>query len=142
MLRLLIAASLATWFLACAGRKTSAPMPPPSPTDPRAEIDTLDRDIETQLTKLGIETFIAPCKADRSCTAEAAPVATCTNPHPACSSSCALADSICKSSARICEIAKELGGTDDYANEKCQRGSESCKAARERCCSCKPTGEL
>ena len=53
-----------------------------------------------------------------------------------CTDSCNLSDSICKNADRICVLAKELGGSDAYANETCDRGNASCKASRERCCGC------
>ena len=53
-----------------------------------------------------------------------------------CKDSCTLSTSICKNAERICAIAKQLGERDDYANEKCVKGSGSCKQSKERCCSC------
>ena len=67
----------------------------------------------------------------------------CSAPHPhcdtasdTCSESCKLSGSICENAAKICDIAKQLGGTDAYANDKCASGNASCDASHAKCCSC------
>jgi hypothetical protein len=107
-------------------------------SDPRVEIESLDQQIAGELMKLDIQPFTAACVEKQTCSADPAPVATCSNPAAACTDTCTLGESICTNATRICELAKQLGGLDTYANEKCEHGTESCKAARERCCNCKP----
>ncbi|MBA3456247.1 MAG: hypothetical protein H0T42_24315 [Deltaproteobacteria bacterium] len=119
----------------------------PTGMTPRDEIETLDREIEAQLTSMGVRpTPPATCAADASCAQvspqpmSVVPAAADPTCKPAasdtCKDSCTLSDSICKNADRICVLAQQLGGTDAYANETCDRGNTSCKAARERCCSC------
>ena len=148
---LLFAVSLA----ACGAPRTTAmgPAAPVStapasdgslPGDPRAEITRLDREITAQLAAAGLATSQPPaCAAAGTCSA--APMAitpiaqdpTCKpGPSETCTQSCTLATSICDNAGRICELAKQLGSADAYANETCERGTESCKASRERCCGC------
>ena len=113
---------------------------------PRAELDQLDADISAQMARLGVERPAPPpnaCTADCAepmSTAAAAAVATDPRCKPAksekCTESCTLKDSICKNAGRICEIASQLGGNDAYANDKCNSGTASCDAAKQRCCSC------
>ena len=139
MLRLFVIASLAAGFVACASAPMKDAQPIPRGGGSRAEIDVLDAEIADQLGRLDIQPFTAACVTSQSCTAEppaAAP--TCTGTGTTCENTCSLAESICKSATRICEIAKQLGGLDPYANEKCTHGTQSCTAARERCCSCTP----
>jgi hypothetical protein len=114
---------------------------------PLDEIRTLDREIEASLTGMGVKpTPAAACAADQSC-AQSAPLSMGMTPavedptckvgaSETCQDSCKLSDSICRNADRICILAKEIGGTDAYANETCVRGNASCKASRERCCGC------
>jgi hypothetical protein len=53
-----------------------------------------------------------------------------------CKDSCTLSDSICGNAEKICTLAKQLGAADSYANEKCAKGTDTCKKSQERCCSC------
>ena len=151
-LLVLAAASLA----ACGSQRTSAmaPAAPASaspaadgtllPPSPRDEITRLDQEITAQLAQAGLATSQPPaCAAAGTCSA--APMAitpiaqdpTCKpGPSETCTQSCTLSTSICDNAGRICALAKELGSADAYANEKCERGNESCKASRERCCGC------
>ena len=119
----------------------------PGGVGPREEIQALDRDIEAALTGMGVKpTPPATCAANQSC-GQVAPIPmglppaiedpTCkAGTSDTCKDSCSLSDSICKNADRICVLAKELGGSDAYANETCERGNTSCKASRERCCGC------
>lgn len=52
-----------------------------------------------------------------------------------CQDVCTLKDAICSNAARICDIARELGG-DPWADGKCASAKASCKEARARCCRC------
>jgi hypothetical protein len=114
---------------------------------PREEIRQLDQEIEAALSGMGVQpTPAAPCAANQSCgqvvpqaigVPPAASDPTCkAGASETCKDACNLSDSICKNADRICVLAQELGGTDAYANETCERGNTSCKAARERCCAC------
>ena len=103
---------------------------------PREEIQALDREIEAQLTSMGVRPSPPPpCVASASC-AQVIPQAlaikpaaedpTCKPaPSDSCKDSCTLSDTICKSADRICVLAQQLGGADAYANETCSRGNES-----------------
>lgn len=119
----------------------------PSGMAARDEIEVLDREIEAALTRVGLRPTPRPlCAVDGNCS-ELAPTPmgikpaaedpTCKpGPSDTCKDSCNLSDSICKNADRICVLAQQLGGTDAYANETCERGNASCKASRERCCGC------
>jgi hypothetical protein len=72
----------------------------------------------------------------RLATAINTPPQTCTAKTETCKDVCTLKDSICKNAGRICELASQLGGTDDNANDKCNQGNASCTAATQRCCGC------
>jgi hypothetical protein len=144
--------------VACAAGKQSASMAPtpasmgaqpetmPAGT-PREQIDALDRAIDEELTRMGVRPTPPPaCVTDASCVQTAPqpmsikPAAedpTCKpSASDTCKDSCMLSDSICSNAGKICEIARQLGGDDAYANEKCQRGTTSCETAHARCCSC------
>ena len=56
-------------------------------------------------------------------------------PTDTCTQSCTLADSICSNSKQICELAAKLDG-DQWAAKKCSDGTETCNAAKSRCCGC------
>jgi hypothetical protein len=163
-MRTIIALLIGIAIAACAARapsKSAAPAPqavaPPEaarepiaagPTsDPSSELDRLDGQITAEMERLGIarpepppNACIAECEPQQMSTAVAAAAAkdpTCKqSPSQQCTEACTLADSICKNATRICDLASQLGGTDAYANDKCNRGTASCEAATKRCCSC------
>lgn len=114
----------------------------------RNDIDELDRQIDADLARLGIEKATPPPSAcvDPPCDATALSVSvapsaandpTC-KPGAAetCKESCRLSDSICSASQKICRIAGDLGGGDRYANEKCETAKVSCARSHEKCCGC------
>lgn len=153
---LMLGASCAL-VIACASNKQSAMAPAPTSagsSDPGSlgmapldEIRALDQEIEASLSGMGVKpTPPAACTTDQSC-AQSTPVAmgmtsavddpTCkAGASQTCQDSCKLSDSICVNADKICTLAKQIGGTDAYANETCARGNASCKASRERCCGC------
>jgi len=154
----LLAGACCAIVIACASSPKMAGSPSVAPATadggapaggmgPREEIQALDREIEAELTSMGVRpTPPAACAANQSC-GQVAPMAIGVKPSAedptckagasdTCQDSCKLSDSICKSADRICVLAKELGGSDAYANETCERGNTSCKASRERCCGC------
>lgn len=115
--------------------------------DPRAEIDRLDAQIAAEMERLGQprpEPAAGACTADCAPQSMAAAATSAKSEDPACkpaatatcSDACTLKQSICANAARICEIAAQLGGADAYANDKCNRGTASCEAAKQRCCNC------
>lgn len=157
MKTLVSAVFLVGWVMviACGGAKyksAAAPtggaeaMPSPMPGDPRNEIDRLAREIDEELARGGVATMTpAACETSHACTAEPyglPPRIEDTTCKPAaadvCTQACTLSDSVCTNADKICKIASQLGGADDYANEKCQSGNDSCKRTRERCCNCNP----
>lgn len=117
----------------------ATPMPAGSPRD---QIAALDQQIDRDLAQLSL------ARPPVTAGAGVEPTTMGTQPHAAeptcqpaktetCSDTCRLADSICANAGSICRIANgDLGGTDGYANEKCQSGSASCQAAKQRCCGC------
>ncbi len=120
--------------------------PPPPPEDARTELERLDALITADMQALQ-EPRPAPPVASciENCAQQmggAAAAATAQDPSckPAqtetCNQSCTLKDSICANAGKICSIASDLGGKDQFANETCNRGSASCDAAKKRCCSC------
>lgn len=150
-------AFVACWaVIACGGaQKTSAvqsgamPTAPagsaetaPMPGDRRDEIDQLVKAIDDELARGGVAT-LAPASCGTECTPEPYDVRprvedpTCKAPTTdTCTQSCTLSDSVCENAGKICNIAKQLGGADAYANEKCQSGNDACKRTREKCCDC------
>lgn len=116
-----------------------------SPT-PLREIEELDRGITEELAKLGIARpplaatacLQPPCSAEALSTAPGAGAAAqCTrSTRDTCTEACTIGDAICTSAGRICTLARDLGGADGYANEKCASGKASCDAAQTRCCGC------
>jgi hypothetical protein len=154
----LLAGASCMLVIACASTRQSSQAPAPTstgaesvmmpgPASARDEIDRLDRAIDDELTKMGVRPTPPPaCVTAASCAQEAPqplsikPAAEDPTCKPAaadaCKDSCTLSDSICSNAEKICTIAKQLGGDDAYANEKCQRGTTSCQTAHERCCSC------
>jgi hypothetical protein len=150
--------AVCTIVVACAaGSKSAVPPEPPSaaggtPDMSRGaehqEIDRLDQEIDAALAKGKMPAVAAP-RCGANCAASAAepmgaeallPTAEDTSCHPAnsatCTDSCTLKDSICKNAGKICDLAKQLGGTDGYANEKCVKGKASCQTAHDYCCNC------
>lgn len=130
---------------------TGAPPTFASPSEQRAQIDALDAEITASFAQLGVERP-APaalpalgCRPGVDCTPQTmstgidAPredAACMPGTSDVCDTSCTLADSVCSNAAKICTIAGELGGSDTYANEKCDAGKSACERASERCCSC------
>ncbi len=122
-----------------------------SPSEQRAQIDALDAEITASFASLGVDRP-APaalpalgCNPGVDCTPQTmstgidAPRADATckpGTSDTCDTSCTLADSVCSNASKICTIAGELGGSDAYANEKCDAGKSACDRASERCCTC------
>lgn len=152
----------AALVVACgASQKASAPVSAESTTgvapsmapagDKREQIDALDAEITASFASLGVDRP-APaampalgCNPGVDCTPQTmstgidAPRADATckpGTSDTCDTSCTLADSVCSNASKICTIAGELGGSDTYANEKCDSGKSACDRASERCCSC------
>jgi hypothetical protein len=123
------------------GAETS---PATMPGDPRNEIDRLAKEIDDALAGAGVATLApAACEMSHSCTAEPFGMPprvedpTCKpSASDTCTQSCTLSDSVCANADKICNLAKQLGGADDYANEKCQSANDSCKRTRDKCCGC------
>ena len=122
-----------------------AVMPGGSPE--HAEIAQLDQAITDELTKRGLavpaESTCGPACDMGAIAMDSKPVTqdprmqSCKpGTSDTCQDSCTLSDSICKNADRICTIAHQLGDRDAYANDKCVRGSQSCQASKQRCCSC------
>lgn len=145
-----LAGALVAFAIACGGG-SSAGKPRAvgggMPGDPRAEIDRLDAQIAAEMERLGQP---QPQPAPGACTEDCPPQAMATAARAAqaedpackpaasatCTEACTLKQSICANATRICEIAAQLGGSDRYANDKCNRGTASCEAAKQRCCNC------
>ena len=152
------AAAAALVACAAAGSKQMVQAPPtagaadagavmPSGSAEHTEIAQLDQAITDELTKRGLAV-----PADATCGARCDMAAIAMDSKPVtsdprmqsckpgasdtCQDSCTLSDSICKNADRICTIAHQLGDRDAYANDKCVRGSQSCQASKQRCCSC------
>ena len=158
VLGLALGAACAALIACGAASKSAAPaqtMPSPQATgaepagDARAQIEVLDRAISADLDKLQLERpplpptacIQPPCDTQPMAAAASRPPLqadpTCTpGQSDVCKYTCTLGDSICDNAGKICSIAKDLGGNDAWANEKCASGIESCNAARERCCGC------
>ena len=145
---------LLAFAIACGGAKSAQMKPEPPPPggggmhgDPRAEIDRLDGEITATMEKLGearpdpaAGACVDNCGAQAMSGAATTAIAQDPMCKPAssttCTESCNLKSSICTNAAKICEIAGKLGGADSYANDKCNRGTASCDAAKKRCCNC------
>jgi hypothetical protein len=151
------AAAAALVACASAGRKSTVAAPPsagadagavmPGGSPEHAEIAQLDQAITDELTKRGLA---VPAEATCGPACDMAAIAMDSKPvtqdprmqsckpgaSDTCQDSCTLSDSICKNADRICTIAHQLGDRDAYANDKCVRGSQSCQASKQRCCSC------
>jgi len=150
LIALLLGAGLAA-IVACGSSKSMSarsaqPAAMAGHADPnRARIEELDAKIGADLAKLNLErpptpapTCANPPCPDRMSATPVKPTSdpTCKpGPSEACKDSCTLADSICDSAGRICEIAAELKN-DAWAIEKCGSGKASCDVAGERCCGC------
>lgn len=159
-------ALMATVMACAAGSAKQAPSPPsatagePTPMGdtPRSgsqhdKIARLYDEIERQLSANGMDLPSAPAcmEQDQNC-ARASTDAQVMGVKPlvpgggdhqckrseadTCHDVCTLSDSICSNAEKICDIAKELGDQDGFANEKCARGTSACKASQQRCCSC------
>ncbi|MGE0870138.1 MAG: hypothetical protein AB7P03_16355 [Kofleriaceae bacterium] len=110
----------------------------------REQLDDLSKNIDDDLARLGL-----PPAAPAACVS-----ASCMNAEPSnlsppledpacrpakselCTDTCKLAESICSNAGKICQIAKDLGDNDAYANGKCISGKASCDAAKQKCCGC------
>lgn len=152
-LGLVLGACLAV-VIGCAAAPSRATAPPATSQgatgtaeDPHAEIARLDRAIDAELAQRGLPPAAAPACTGASCaptaaepmatTSSAAEATTCRpGPSDTCKDSCTLSDSICSNAARICDLARQLGGGDAYANETCAKGRASCETSRRRCCGC------
>ena len=154
----IVLGAVLAFTIGCAAKSKSAaaPMATPSAAEPQAggaatpesEIRLLDEQISDDMAKLALTrpTPQAPvctgseCVQSMSAAAAAATAARPTTCQPAktqtCTDTCSLTDSICKNAGRICKLATDLGGNDAYANDKCNSGTASCEAAKQRCCSC------
>ncbi len=157
----LVAGACMASLLACAAgssqKVSSSPSvsaagePAPGSSPQRAEIARLDAAIDTELAKRNQPPAAAPsCSgiglgctgaADTAMSMGVTPDVrrdpTCKpGPSDTCQDSCTLSDSICSNAGKICSIAKQLGDSDAWANEKCAKGTDSCKRAETRCCSC------
>ncbi len=120
--------------------------PGPGQRPEHQQIAALDKEIDDELARIGLPATPPPACAQTRCAASSPlsvtvpPFATdpaCRPPaSDACKTSCTLSDSICANAERICELAKQLGGADAYANDRCARGKTSCETAHAHCCSC------
>ena len=150
-----VVGGLLAFAIACGGGSKSAvmqrpegppPMPPGGAGGQRTELERLDALITADMDLLKEPRPAAPVGACvENCADQmggAAAAATKADPtcKPAqtetCNQSCTLKESICTNAGKICSIASDLGGKDQFANETCNRGSASCDAAKKRCCSC------
>jgi hypothetical protein len=147
------AAALAVIWLGACGASRPATMPAAStastsggvPTDPKAEIATLDRKLADERAQLGLaQPELSPSCTGNDCAVTpmstgAAPIAADPSCHPSasetCTSTCTLADAICDDSMRICVLADKLPGDTDAA-ASCSRAHATCGAAHARCCGC------
>ncbi|MBA2538790.1 MAG: hypothetical protein H0V17_04075 [Deltaproteobacteria bacterium] len=126
--------------------KTAAPQssaePSVMPGSPRDRIKQLDDQIVAELAKLELQPPpLAVCPQPPCATMQTLAVKPTDDPAckrsavQVCKDHCVLADSICDSASKICEIAKELA-SDVWASEKCASGNASCTAAHGKCCGC------
>lgn len=147
-------------LIACASgsaRHSSAASPttaggadPLASSPERQEIARLDAEIDAELARHNQPPAPTPPCAGVGCVGAAATAVemgvgprvesdpkTCKPaPSDTCKDSCTLSNSICTNAGRICELAKKLGDNDAWANEKCAKGTDSCKQSEQRCCSC------
>jgi hypothetical protein len=109
------------------------------PGDPRAELDALFAQVEQQRTELALPEAKPESASVGATPMSVTPLSTDATCKPAktdrCTSSCTLADSICKNANRICELAAQLTG-DTAAAGKCSQAKQTCEAAHKRCCGC------
>jgi hypothetical protein len=135
-------ACCAAVVVACAAPSQPMAVAPTSagamPATPHDQITDLDKDIAADREKLGLpEPVLAELRSD----ATATPMTSSTDPacrpgkSDVCTDTCALADSICKNAATICDLAKQMSG-DQWAADKCTSGEATCTAAHKRCCGC------
>ena len=130
--------------IACGGAAPQRIDSPPRPRDARAELERLDQEITAQMQQLNeprpappVDACVENCKQPMATQAQTARATTCEeSKSETCKQSCTLKASICENAGKICTLAADLGGTDAYANEVCNRGLASCEAAKTRCCSC------
>ena len=57
------------------------------------------------------------------------------SPPAACADVTTIAERVCDAATRICDLADQLPG-DDWASERCNAGTESCRVAHQRSCDC------
>ncbi len=156
-----VAGAAAAALIACAGssRTASPAVAPSAGGDPgagsspeRIEIARLDAAIDAELAKRSQPPAPSPACAGvgLGCAGAADTAVTMgVGPRPqndpqvckrsasdTCQDSCTLSDSICSNAGKICSLAKQLGDGDAWANEKCAKGTDSCKRAEQACCSC------
>ncbi|MBL0212556.1 MAG: hypothetical protein IPQ07_01585 [Myxococcales bacterium] len=147
----LIACASAPATKATSGLPSSAPSADPLASSPeRQEIAKLDAEIDAELARRNQPPAPTPPCAGMGCVGAAAtavemgvgprvegdPKVCKPAPSDTCKDSCTLSNSICTNAGRICELAKKLGDNDAWANEKCAKGTDSCKQSEQRCCSC------
>lgn len=148
-----IVGGLLAFAIACGGgaksgvtQKPEGPPPIPGGSNARAELERLDALITADMQVMNeprptppVASCIENCAQAMGGAAAAATKAdpTCKPAQTeTCNQSCTLKESICTNAGKICSIAADLGGNDQFANETCNRGSASCDAAKKRCCSC------
>lgn len=153
----IILGALVAIAIGCAGKSYKAAEAPTSTaaepaaggaSTPLSEIKLLDEQISDDMAKLSLERPTPPpltCIGAACAQQMSGAATTAVAPQPpecrpaqtqTCTDSCKLKGSICENAGRICRIAADLGGTDAYANDKCNSGNASCEAAKQRCCSC------
>ena len=132
--------------------QTMGAEPAGAPSPEHDEIARLDKAIDDELAQRNLPPQVTPACASAGC-ADASATAVSMGVHPriegdpatqtckpaasdTCKDSCTLSDSICGNAEKICTLAKQLGANDSYANEKCAKGTTTCKKSQERCCSC------
>ena len=136
--------------IACSASHKSAAVAPVQPEqhpmggsagDAHSQIEQLASQIDAQRAQMALPE--PPHVATMS--AHATPMSNTPNSrtdnqcHPGtsdtCQDSCKLADSICESAQKICNLAQQLPG-DAWASGKCESGKSTCDAAHQKCCGC------
>jgi hypothetical protein len=138
--RAFIAAAASTAIVVACGSAAMQSRPAPAMAAPQAQtmpgtspehqqIEDLARQIADEHAKL-------PARTATPTSAGANP--TCVrNASAVCTQTCELSDSICASSAKICELADKLPN-DDWAATKCKDNKATCETAKTQCCECTP----
>ncbi len=108
------------------------------PHDPKAHIAKLFNEIGTGRQRLNLPFEPMADDVSEAHTASAprsADVAAGTEPaNSVCKETCTVKASICRNSAKICELADGLD--DAWADEKCDSGKVSCREATTQCDEC------